>query len=1499
MTTEQLKEFESELKKFEKYFFPSRNGQQNFVTEQHERLKKYINVAKNFQNEKPHTSVNNFGNIFEEYLRKGPPEPLQTEEIGTVFVDKSGKGIPGKLTLTMVNKKGQHLFCCPEKNRFLITDNQFDNTITNIKKYITNTLSWQKDHSICWQLCRNDGQHLDYVEGSSLGCAFAIALQKILRKDQQYSLKTVVCSAEVDKDGNLKPVGHIHNKIKTVSQDTFFSTFVLALHDYNRVSDASTNLKLVGAVSIADAFEKIISNQETRKQLLKSIQNNYCNLKLFNSVVLSMEKNYQNIQILEAQRKDTEENPDENSHQQNNLHQPDSIGNLAEKYLDRNSTSIQPNSINTIDQQEKNTDNTQYTEINIYDDKIFSKNVKKTSLIITGAPGSGKSTMMCHIAWTLATKTLKNNYEKIPIKIKLSSWEESKSINLSNFLEQQSNIFSSISEEQWHFWLKRGDIFLLFDGLDEIKNSLFLDTHIQPTLEKYSNCSIIMTCRTTSLYLYQRLAGSMQICKIAKLNKSMRDNYVKKFPGLERNFPNLINLLTKNKSMEEISYTPFILSMICYLAGRDLQFPKKRSEFFQKIINALFENTSASWKGNLQGNTSLLMTSKKAMILSNMVWEITSHHGILQNFSEENLLCALEVTLAKHNISNVGIESSCILREFAGKCGILRQYNESYYFQHLSLQEYLIAKTIANNFNKNIDDKNALIKFKNNMQKTHWHYIVLFVLEMTENENVLFKLLQDISKFYFIYTNWEDPVSVAVKTLKEKSPKLFYRLLNKIIRRRNQDLFYNQLFFATKIIGMTESYGYKKRKYIIKRLRKLISISYYTKKVCEAYVDLQAKEHIQDILPILEHEWWNYREQACKTIGLLGSRDNIPHLKKLINDPECAEKAWEIIFQYANEKDLEWIDEVLLLPADVSKSPRENPTDFYLLRKYIKFIKEDYIQKILPRLLSSHDRSVQNRAFNMLCKLGNKSNIKYLEPYFEDPRDNIREICCQTIRNLKATIYFDYIKKCLHDPYSQIRITACYTMMELYNSNDLTSVLHCRYDTNFFVVNAFCRCVGKFGTSKDVEKLMDIIRNRDEIAIEFLKKHAKQELTTEILGEIRFHASMYDQEKMYKFLDQTGVHLASDFFGGYILGETICDTMLKIATHEHIDLIFEILRYFNDVNMTSKAAKLFLRIAKPQDWQKIIDFLSDESDCLRSFAYNAMYESGKVEIYANDLAKALYDNNYNIVREACWMLTEWEAQDKIDHIVQALQHSDDGVKTQVLSAIEKLGNRQHLKYVKPLLESENQHIIDGAWRVFEKMASDQELLELKPSLKSKQKGFRSHSVTVYENRASRQHIETIIIPKLSNENEYREACDVLAEAGANEDFLHLLPLLSDNSKAWTVYHSASQLVGENNILDILPLLKKPGWHVRRCACWLLRDIGKPENIPHIYPLIKDKNDLVSYSAYESIQKIAQRNFEELVLFKYKAVFLLYVKKILQRFRWLKKLPITYKIFDKH
>ena len=162
--------------------------------------------------------------------------------------------------------------------------------------------------------------------------------------------------------------------------------------------------------------------------------------------------------------------------------------------------------------------------------------------VVLGSPGGGKSTLLNYMAQSAARGRLRCRGRRLlPVTARLAQWHEytsdivRKAGKASAAAKQNSrdsvtllprylhSVYPEVKASQWKRFLKRGDVLLLFDGLDEVndRDGRFVTEILRPTVRQYYKESpVVITCRTAAFdfHLYRAFFQGFPVYRLSGLD---------------------------------------------------------------------------------------------------------------------------------------------------------------------------------------------------------------------------------------------------------------------------------------------------------------------------------------------------------------------------------------------------------------------------------------------------------------------------------------------------------------------------------------------------------------------------------------------------------------------------------------------------------------------------------------------------------------------------------------------------------------------------------------------------------------------------------------------------------------------------------------------------------------------------------------------------------------------------------------------------------------------
>jgi hypothetical protein len=199
--------------------------------------------------------------------------------------------------------------------------------------------------------------------------------------------------------------------------------------------------------------------------------------------------------------------------------------------------------------------------------EIFDSIGMGRSLLILGAPGSGKTTMLLELARGLIARAREDITQSIPMVFNLASWTEK--LTLADWLAQELNNLYSVPRKTAPDWVKGNKLLLLLDGLDEVRQeSRAKCVEAINEFRKQNGLTSLAVCSRSQDYADLKTKLSFEgAIEVQPLTQEQITEFFNRF-GDE--MAGIKQALEKDSGLREMAETPLFLS-IMLITYRDKQ----------------------------------------------------------------------------------------------------------------------------------------------------------------------------------------------------------------------------------------------------------------------------------------------------------------------------------------------------------------------------------------------------------------------------------------------------------------------------------------------------------------------------------------------------------------------------------------------------------------------------------------------------------------------------------------------------------------------------------------------------------------------------------------------------------------------------------------------------------------------------------------------------------------------------------------------------------------
>jgi DNA-binding Xre family transcriptional regulator len=360
-------------------------------------------------------------------------------------------------------------------------------------------------------------------------------------------------------------------------------------------------------------------------------------------------------------------------------------------------------------------------------------------LMVLGKPGAGKTTFLRHLAIQCLSEEIFTDY--LPIFLALKDFADTDvKLNLFDYICQElAN--NKVDKNEVLSLFEAGRVLLLLDGLDEVQQQAdnYVSREIRDFSQRFSNCRFVLTCRIAAKeYTFENFTE----VEIADFDQEQIQSFVEnwfaaKNSNLSKRFA---EQLQENPSIYELASSPILLTLLCIEFEDAGDFPKTRSELYQRATNTLlrkwdakrgikrddvYKKFSVQRKENLLSYLALTTFEKGEYFWKQQ--DVQKHiASYIKNFPESPQI-----------VEDLLLDSEAVLKSIEAQHGLLvERAKEIYSFSHLTFHEYFAAKEIVDKANpENFNDSSLLDLIKYTFYK-QWREVFLLTSEMLNNADV-------------------------------------------------------------------------------------------------------------------------------------------------------------------------------------------------------------------------------------------------------------------------------------------------------------------------------------------------------------------------------------------------------------------------------------------------------------------------------------------------------------------------------------------------------------------------------------------------------------------------------------------------------------------------------------------------------------------------------------------------------------------------------------------
>jgi HEAT repeat protein/energy-coupling factor transporter ATP-binding protein EcfA2 len=401
-------------------------------------------------------------------------------------------------------------------------------------------------------------------------------------------------------------------------------------------------------------------------------------------------------------------------------------------------------------------------------------------LVLLGAPGSGKTTLMSYFTVMLAREQpqqlgLAADTDWLPILIRIRDLSRYSDISILEYVQQFARTNLSVNQLPtgfFEYWLDDGRALILLDGLDEVAESGKRDEIIRKIecfLGQFDKNRAIITSRPAGykpvFFRTQELPHyTLQLFDESKVELFVKYWYESRFKDIEeaqRRGESLKKALTGQEGIKVLAKNPLLLTIISLIHRYEADLPRQRYKLYDRAVKTLLTAWDAGKELDYQLPLDYLNRDDIERLMQRLAYWIHTQGGTGDKqggtlIDKDELIRQLR----KFIVEQKGIErhqAEAEAKRFIGyireRCGLLNEQGQDCYaFVHKTFQEYLAAEEIR--YRQEDEDFEVVLEhIQNYLHDAHWQEVLLLLIAQQKPKKAT-KALEAILQQPTPYQQW-------------------------------------------------------------------------------------------------------------------------------------------------------------------------------------------------------------------------------------------------------------------------------------------------------------------------------------------------------------------------------------------------------------------------------------------------------------------------------------------------------------------------------------------------------------------------------------------------------------------------------------------------------------------------------------------------------------------------------------------------------------------------
>jgi HEAT repeat protein len=374
--------------------------------------------------------------------------------------------------------------------------------------------------------------------------------------------------------------------------------------------------------------------------------------------------------------------------------------------------------------------------------------------VILGPPGGGKTfltqtTILALVGQGLQELTnRKMTLDKLPVPV----WIELNTLAASHIgNETLETMLSSLVRRlygggpalgEWlRQWLPESNCWLVLDGLDQVESQHFPRLKNQLELIQRWKCHVVLTCRKANYDpAYLDCWDGVTLYELAPFGSTEISDFISRWHSMDERGKKLESVVARNFSLQQTFRTPLMATLACLANESDLlRQDTRRVDLYGWILRDFLRK---AWREDARPSETPNV-DYQLTILRGVAWSLFVASPSSNQFRYAEVTQAIRQAVGAETSLNKSAE---LLDEFVDR-GILavdglRNHETVYSFPHRSLQEYLVARYIAEEV-ATTGWERALGLLDKKAWTAEWQEVIVFLAGILDHPAPLLEMLRD------------------------------------------------------------------------------------------------------------------------------------------------------------------------------------------------------------------------------------------------------------------------------------------------------------------------------------------------------------------------------------------------------------------------------------------------------------------------------------------------------------------------------------------------------------------------------------------------------------------------------------------------------------------------------------------------------------------------------------------------------------------------------------